>query len=161
MSKARLERDRQIPIPIPFPTAPSGALDHTAPPTGSYGQWRHLLLLPRSFAVAQDDSGRRGSPIPILDPRSRAVGAPSHQPPATAPSGAPRSSIPDPSSHDSPAGHSKCHIFRYHLVSYPSALSRSPGIQSGVLSMIPVISSTGVPSLHSTITSSCTWPQMK
>ena len=124
------------------------------------------------------------SEAPRSRPRSRlrhqAPPATSHQPPATAPSGAPRSrsrprsrlrrqALPShqlpatsfQSSHDSPAGHSKCHSFLYSLVSYPSALSRSPGIQSGVLSMIPVISSTGVPSLHSTMTSSWTWPQMK
>ncbi len=37
-----------------------------APPTGIYCHWQYLLSVPRSFADAQDDSGRR-SP----DPRSR------------------------------------------------------------------------------------------
>ena len=132
----------------PFGNTGKHSHDRAAPPTGSCGQWRHLLLLPRSFAVAQDDSGQRGYPIPILDPAPS--GAP--QPPATAPPrrlvvtangvtyysyrdpslslrmtadggtprsrsrsrsrSRPRSSTLDPSSHDSPAGHSKCHIFR-------------------------------------------------
>ena len=108
---------------------------------------------------------KRGSTIPIPIPNSVPIPAPA------APSGAlprSRSSIPDPDLRspipppiDSTAGHSKCHNFLYSLVSYPSALSSSPGIQSGVCSMISVISSTAVPSLHSTMTSSWTWPQMK
>ena len=51
----------------PLCAAGAGPYGNTAaPPTGIYCHWQYLLSVPRSFADAQDDSGRR-SP----DPRSR------------------------------------------------------------------------------------------
>ena len=59
---------------MPLCRAAAGPYGNTAaPPTGIYCHWQHLLRVPRSFAGAQDDSGWRGSPIPIpiLEPRSQ------------------------------------------------------------------------------------------